>query len=111
MHARVDFRVPARWLRNPIERVDLGEDSLQRTTTAQSLEEDVGPRLTERALRFLPDPLRNQCVNLAGRDHTLHEHTRIVGYAEAQIGVTSGKARDAEDPHGVFDERFRHVAQ
>jgi hypothetical protein len=111
MDARVDFRVPARRLGNPIKSVDLGEDLLQRTAAAQSLEEHVGSGLAQSTVRFLPDPLRNQGVDLAASHHALHEHQRVIGNTEPQVGVTSGESGNTQDAHGVFDERFRHVAK
>jgi len=64
MHTGIDFRMPLRGLRHAVERIDLRKDHSQSSAVPQCLKEHIRTRLAQRALRFLPDPLRHQRIDL-----------------------------------------------
>ena len=87
------------------------ENLRQRPTTAQRLEEHIGPGLAERALRLFPNALGDECIDFARGRHALHQDESVFGYPETQVGISSGKTSDAQDAHRVLHERVRHVTQ
>ena len=95
MHTGVDFRMPARWLGNSVERGKLRKNLRQRPTTAQRLEEHVGPGLAERAFRLFPNALGDECIDFARGRHAFHQDESVFGHTEAQVGISSSKASDA----------------
>jgi len=111
VHARVDLRMPALGLRHAEKGVDLGKDDRERTAVAQHLEIDIRPALSERPLGFLPDPLGNERIELAGCRHPAHELACFVGNGEAQVGEAGREPRHAQHAHGILDESLRNVTQ
>ena len=111
MQPGVDFRVPLFGLRHAVERVELREDARERTRGAQRAEPRGGRGLAERALRFLPDALRDERVRLARGDHRAHARGRLRRDREAERLEAREEARDAQDPHRVLVEGVRHVPQ
>ncbi len=111
VHTGIDLGMPLRRLWHAVQGIELREDHAQRTATAERLEIDIRPRLTERAFGLLPDPLRDERVDLTGSGDLCHQLAGLIGDSKAEIGVARGKARDPEDPHGILHEAFRHMTQ
>src|SRR5262249_46173191 len=53
----------------------------------------------------------NQGIELTRRRHTLHELEGVIGHAEAEVGISSRKTRQAQNPDGVLYERLGDVPE
>ena len=104
MHARVDFRMPARRLRYAVERRDLRKNHFKRSAVAQGRKEELGPRLPERTLSLLPNPFGHEGVDFAGANHVLHEGTRFRGDCEAALAEARREARHPQYTYRIFDK-------
>ncbi len=109
VHPSVDLRMPLGRLGHSKQRIDLGKDHTQRITAAKHLKVHVRPSLTERAFSLLPDALGYQGIDFARGGHPGHQLQRLIRDAKSQLRIARCKARDAQDAHGVFNERVRDM--
>src|SRR5689334_5454057 len=66
-------------------------------------------RLPESACDFLPNPFRRERLELARSDDLAHQRSRLARDLEA--AEARGKARNAQHPQRIFDERRRYMAK
>src|SRR6185437_8867293 len=111
MHAGVDFGMPARRLRNTIERRNLREDLRQRAAVSEGLEIEVRPGLPQRTLGLLPDALRHQGIDLTRVCHTAHQCQSFIGHPKPKIRVSGSKTSHSQNAHRIFHERLGDVPQ
>ncbi|CRI63107.1 hypothetical protein THIOKS11160003 [Thiocapsa sp. KS1] len=111
MNAGVDLRMPLRRLGYAPEAIDLGEQPHQCAALAQHLEEPRGSILAKRARQLLPDPLRDQGIDLPGRDHLAHQVHGLGRDTEAEVVEAGREAGETQDPDRVFREGRGDMAQ
>ncbi len=102
MPAGVDLRVPARWLGDTEQPIDLREQDGQGATLAQHLEERGWMPFRQGLAQFLPDPLRHQGVHFPGLHHLPHQCHGLRGHTETQFPVAGRKTGHPENPDRVF---------
>ncbi len=89
--------------------IDFGQQPLHGAAVRQHAEHARGHGFHQAARQLLPDALRHQCVDLAGLDHLAHQGH---GFGrDAERVEARGEAGHAQDPHRVFAEGIRHMAQ
>ena len=103
--------MPFLGLRHAEQRVDLRKHNLQGAAIAQHLEKHTGAGLAQRLFGFLPYALGHQGVYLSLFDHLAHQGQGFRSHLKSQRGETRGEAREPQDPHRIFDEGGRNMAQ
>ncbi len=111
VYTGINFRVPFCRRGNAKQRVDFREQHLQRAAVAQDLEKDLRVTGGEGVFCLFPDALRRQVFQLARLGHGRHQCHCLIGNTEAQMGVTRGKARHAQDAERIFRECRGDMAQ
>ena len=75
--AGIDFRVVFRALRNAVKHVHFRQHHGQCATGAQGLQKSGGRSARQCSADFLPNPLRHQMIDFAGRHHIPHQCQRF----------------------------------
>ncbi len=86
-----------------------GQDAGCRAAVEQHLQHAAGMPLHQAAGQLLPDPLRDQGIHFSGRHHLLQQRQGLGRNTE--LGPARRKTRNAQQPHGVFLEGRRDMAQ
>ncbi|MNE21731.1 hypothetical protein D3C80_1149020 [compost metagenome] len=89
--------MPLRGRRHAKQRVDFREQHFQRATVAKHLEKDLRIARRQGIFRLFPHAFRREVFQLARRSHRGHQRQGFIGNAEAQMGVTRSKSRDAQN--------------
>ena len=111
VQSRIDLRVPAFRLGNAKQGINLGEQYSKATTLTQYLKIDTCVIASQRQLGFLPDAVRDQCVDLASSNHAAHEFQRFICDREAEFVETRGEASNTQNADGIFDEGAGHMPE
>ena len=96
-------------LQQALAQLDFSHDARQRATFLQHRQHARRPRFHQSFRHFLPHALGHQGIDFAVLHHPAHQFHG--GRCHRKSMKTGGKARQAQDAHGVFAERVGHVAE
>ena len=102
VNAGINFRVPFRRGGHAKQRVYFREQHFQRPAVAQNLEKDLWIAGSQGVFGLFPDAFWRQMFQLARVGHGRHQRHRLVGDAEAEMGITGGKTRHAQYAKRIF---------
>lgn len=111
MHPGIDLRMVACRLGHAEQSVDFREYPRQRTAFAQHLDIPLRRRFLQGAFGLGPNSLRDQCIDFTAVHHSAHQRQSLGRDPEPQGSEARRQPGQTQNPHRVFDEGGRNMAQ